>query len=126
LYWTSISLKARPTSASTFGSRIDQCTHLIAVLSEATVRSWWVPFEIGIATQDGDAISSVAPIGLDLPDYLKKWPFLQTREDVVEYARAATRAEGFLTKSLFESPRGERRDYANRFHADLKRRLGQA
>ncbi|PTT60867.1 molecular chaperone Tir, partial [Pseudomonas sp. HMWF007] len=29
---------------------ITQCTHLLAVVSERTALSWWVPFEIGEAT----------------------------------------------------------------------------
>ena len=30
---------------------LNTCTDIIVVMSEATKESWWVPFEIGMATE---------------------------------------------------------------------------
>jgi hypothetical protein len=108
-----------------FRREITASTHLLAVLSGASAGSWWVPFEIGVATQNGNAISSFATSRLNLPDFLTKWPMLSTQDEIVDYVRASTDAQTFMTKSLEASPLRERAQYANRFHADLKRRLGQ-
>jgi MTH538 TIR-like domain (DUF1863). len=37
---------------------ITACTHLLAVISENTAQSWWVPFEIGEATISNRRICS--------------------------------------------------------------------
>ena len=33
--------------------KLDACTHLMALVSSTTAESWWVPFEIGVATGQG-------------------------------------------------------------------------
>ena len=59
-------------------NEIGKGTHLMAVISENTRYSWWVPFEIGIATEKRLPLSTLA-LGItptSLPSYLAKWPVL--------------------------------------------------
>src|SRR5262245_57071772 len=39
-------------------SRLESCTHLLAVVTPNTITSWWVPFEIGVARRSPRAIST--------------------------------------------------------------------
>ena len=80
---------------------IKKSTHLIAVISINTVGSWWVPFEIGEATIANRRICSYAIredafnlslmsyryITNALPEYLKKWPVLESSADLDEFIR---------------------------------------
>src|SRR5436309_531795 len=62
-----------------------RCSHLLAVLSTTSCRSWWVPFEIGVATHARRRIASVAGPDLsraDLPEYLTSWPILRRPSDL--------------------------------------------
>lgn len=68
-----------PELVDYISSVIGCCKSLIAVVSHNTVRSWWVPLEIGIA------ITKDLPLGTflgsyhtrDFPSYLWKWPVLK-------------------------------------------------
>ena len=59
---------------------ISECTHLLAVVSEKTALSWWVPFEIGEATITNRRICSFKTGPTELPLYLDKWPKLTQRK----------------------------------------------
>jgi hypothetical protein len=61
---------------------ITECTHLLAVVSEKTALSWWVPFEIGEATISNRRICSFRTGQAQLPEYLDKWPKLSTANDL--------------------------------------------
>ena len=56
--------------------RLGQCTHLMALVTNATVGSWWVPFEIGAARQSDRRITTFDASSVSLPEYLKEWPVL--------------------------------------------------
>ncbi len=106
------------------------CSHLMAVVSESTKLSWWVPWEIGVATEREAAISTFAGGRCDLPAYLKKWPYLQTEADIDEYVRVSRGMEGYI--STFRGAQEHNRaamsfipGYAGRFHTQLKKALGQ-
>lgn len=59
-----------------------KCTQLMAVVSENTKGSWWVPWEIGVATEKDYPIATFAGDNTVLPEYLKKWPYLKTQSDL--------------------------------------------
>lgn len=69
-----------------------QCTQLMAVVSENTKTSWWVPWEIGVATEKDHPIATFAGDDAELPIYLKKWPYLKTQNDLDAYAKASKAA----------------------------------
>ena len=108
---------------SYFKRMISSCTHLMALVSSKTKWSWWVPFEIGIATEKDYPISTYAAGYCDLPSYLKKWPYLKTMEDLDIYVRIAKRTPVY--ESLGTATYLDRRKYANSFHRSLKIALGQ-
>ncbi|WP_448106123.1 toll/interleukin-1 receptor domain-containing protein [Pseudomonas azerbaijanoccidentalis] len=108
---------------------ISECTHLLAVVSEKTALSWWVPFEIGEATITNRRICSFKTGPTELPLYLDKWPKLSSERDI-EFFIDAYRNESTLKRSMSlesvtgsESTRSVNRTNADRFHTDLKSRI---
>jgi len=114
-----------------FRKVISDCTHLMAVISGRTVASWWVPFEIGIATEKQYPLSTFASAQVSLPDYLQKWPYLRSDADVDKYLRVAVDVgtnvlrKNILTEDMRTASFAQRASYAKLFHSTLKRELGQ-
>lgn len=106
---------------------ITDCTHLLAVVSEKTAQSWWVPFEIGEATISNRRICSYQIGPSALPLYLDKWPKLSGDTDINFFIDAYR--EEVLTKratgleSISESVRGIYKGNADLFHDQLKNRI---
>ena len=51
---------------------IEASTHTMCIVSEKTVRSWWVPYEIGFSKKSGKGISSLTHKDTTtMPEYLK-------------------------------------------------------
>ncbi|UVL41004.1 toll/interleukin-1 receptor domain-containing protein [Pseudomonas sp. B21-040] len=106
---------------------ITECTHLMAVVSEQTAQSWWVPFEIGEATISNRRICSYKIGPSALPQYLDKWPKLSGENDINFFIDAYR--EELLSKrsmgmeSFSESVRGTYRRDAELFHDQLKNRI---
>src|SRR5208282_522680 len=110
---------------------ISDCTHLMAVISERTAASWWVPFEIGIATEKQYPLSTFSSTRASLPDYLQKWPYLVSEADVEKYLQVAVNVgnnvlrKNILTEDMRTASSSDRASYAKSFHSILKRELGQ-
>lgn len=115
--------------------RMRECTHLIAVISDDTSKSWWVPFEIGEATF---AENRITTFQLNIPDdrlpvYLKKWPkidnllqidlFIQSYKKDKKYS-AAMESASASAEYQFNKSRGFTTT-ADEFHRTLKKNLGQ-
>jgi hypothetical protein len=108
---------------------ISESTHLMAIVSERTAQSWWVPFEIGEATISNRRICSFKTGPTELPLYLDKWPKLTSAKDV-DFFIEAYKTEVMLKRSAsLESITGNAsisnysKINADRFHADLKSRI---
>jgi hypothetical protein len=105
---------------------LENCTHLLAVVSQTTVLSWWVPFEIGVATRGDRRIATFRRDEVTLPAFLKIWPVLdydsQLEKFAVRYFQDSVHGEKSYTlrEAAYKSIRS-----ANEFHASLKRDLGQ-
>ncbi|MDQ7792758.1 MAG: hypothetical protein RDV00_11725, partial [Clostridia bacterium] len=99
-------------------------THILAVLSEKTKESWWVPFEIGIATEKEHTIASYLISSVRLPEYLEAWPRLRDRKDLELYCDHLTKPRTLLENSASTSY-GKRVSYSDAFHYILKKNLGQ-
>jgi hypothetical protein len=107
-------------------SRLDDCTHLLAVVSAATKESWWVPWEIGISTEKEQPIATYAGDSTTVPEYLKKWPYLRTDSDLDRYAAAAKQSD--VTYRLQKSYKAEstaRRQGTLDFYRIIRSALGQ-
>lgn len=51
---------------------ITSSSHAMCLISEETIKSWWVPYELGYAKKSGKEISSLKLKGsVELPDFLK-------------------------------------------------------
>lgn len=68
-------------------NRLDSCTDILVVMSEKTKESWWVPFEIGMASQKDFPIVSYLINDVELPDYLGYWPTLRKTSDLSKYIK---------------------------------------
>lgn len=107
---------------------IGRCTHLIAVMSNATEKSWWVPFEVGEATFGFRRIASY-DLGSNygFPDYLKKWPVMKTPTHLDMFASSyhadADRVKD-LNKSAAEMP-FTTRIQVDEFHKNLKTKIAR-
>ncbi len=103
--------------------RVRDCSHLMAVVSENTNDSWWVPFEIGVASEIDKRICSYKIRSVSLPEYLEKWPILHT----------STHLDKFIQHYNDDNTvqLNERRMYATTihtadyFHRNLKSSIGQ-
>ncbi|RON10625.1 molecular chaperone Tir [Pseudomonas brassicacearum] len=106
---------------------ITECTHLLAVVSEKTAQSWWVPFEIGEATISDRRICSFKTGNTTLPMYLDKWPKLSNDDDIEffidEYKDESASLRSMTLDSANESFRGTYRTKAEHFHDKLKNRI---
>ena len=79
---------------------LGKCTQLLAVVSEATRTSWWVPWEIGIASEKDFPLATFTGGTTNLPEYLKKWPYLRSDSDLDLYAEASKKAASDLSTKL--------------------------
>lgn len=106
--------------------RLGQCTHLMAVVSENTKGSWWVPFEIGVATEKDNRISTLTKVSVVLPEYLSIWPVLHTQQHLDAYVdfyksdKAVLVKQGWSQKAATASVQT-----ASDFHRKMKAFLGQ-
>ncbi|MBX9408933.1 toll/interleukin-1 receptor domain-containing protein [Pseudomonas baetica] len=106
---------------------ITECTHLLAVVSEKTALSWWVPFEIGEATISNRRICSYKTGPTELPLYLDKWPKLSTASDlnffIDAYREEVSTKRSIMLDSSNESFSGTYKRNAEIFHEQLKNRI---
>lgn len=107
--------------------RLEYCTHLLALVTENTEGSWWVPFEIGVARRAPRVISTFTNLyGSDLPEYLREWPILRSDNALDEYAKIYHTYKTQTTQIFQESVQlPNRREFADRVHRQLKRQLNQ-
>lgn len=101
-----------------------KCTQLIAVVSANTKLSQWVPWEIGIATEKNFPLATYFDDSTPPPQFLKKWPYLKTLQDVDKYAKASKAAESALRKSVLKED-SARRISTGEFFRSLRAALGQ-
>jgi len=109
-------------------NEMGKCTQLMAVVSENTKGSWWVPWEIGVATEKDHPIATFAGDNTVLPEYLKKWPYLKTESNLDAYARASKLAlsEYNRRKSYsFESAESRQNSSTQEFYRSIRASLGQ-
>ena len=102
------------------------CTQLLAVVSQNTKSSWWVPWEIGISTEKDQPIATYAGDNTTLPEYLRKWPYLRSNVELDEYAQVSKAAEQtFNREKSFKVEARARQTSTQQFYRDLRARLGQ-
>ena len=122
------SLKTTDDITALILNRITTCSHMMAVISDFTKTSWWVPFEIGVASRDDKRITSYRLTAIELPEYLTKWPIIKSYQDLIKFIEnykkdnlvpmsESIRAKAAYTQDTIRS--------SDQFHRELKRALGQ-
>jgi hypothetical protein len=108
-------------------SGLNKCSHLLAIVSSKTSESWWVPFEIGVATKGDKRICtySIVPVS-SLPDYLTMWPVVIQISQIELFAARYMKDKLILEKAYktYEASTTLIQT-ANDFHRLLKGDLGQ-
>lgn len=106
--------------------QLGRCTQLLAVVSTNTKTSWWVPWEIGIATEKHQPIATYAGDNAPLPEYLRKWPYLRSQSDLDAYATVSKSAAAvYQRRRAYKSEDAAFADATADFYASLRSRLGQ-
>ncbi|WP_331375445.1 toll/interleukin-1 receptor domain-containing protein [Sinorhizobium chiapasense] len=107
-------------------TEMGKCTQLLAVVSEKTQQSWWVPWEIGVATEKDYPLATYAEGATRPPEYLRKWPYLRSHADLDLYAKASRAAQRSLIQKRATLNEGVARFRATRdFYSILRKDLGQ-
>lgn len=102
---------------------LGKCTHLMTILSLNTVESWWVPFEIGIATEKDIPVANYFFVPIEVPEYLTKWPYLENEDDLLEYiSLVLSNKETLMRKYSIANIRPR---YSDAFEIELKYRLSK-
>ena len=65
---------------------------LLAVVSQNTVASWWVPMEIGVALDREKHIGTYLVNRLKLPSYLWGWPVMHSLDETATWANHTKRS----------------------------------
>ena len=79
---------------------------ILAVVTENTPLSWWVPFELGVARETNSQIATFLLViedsgrQVDLPSYLRKWPILASGTELRELGRC----HGIFEAGIFHRP----------------------
>jgi hypothetical protein len=80
---------------------LSHSTHIMCLVSPDTVRSWWVPYELGFAKKAGKSLSTMKLKGeVALPAYLEIGEIIRGTKGLNAYL---TTIRGTLRKSLTES-----------------------
>lgn len=107
-------------------TEMDKCTQLLAIVSDTTRYSQWVPWEIGVATEKDYPLATFST-GTSLPpEFLRKWPYLQSDTDLDAYARRSKSAErSFEEKRRTVTAGVARIRSTSEFFTGLRTYLGQ-
>ena len=112
--------KDGPELSDYLREQMTKCTQLLAVVSSSTNESWWVPWEVGVASEKDFLIATFIVESTQMPSYLKKWPYLRTMQDVGEYAKQSLSVSTRIRTAYSH----QRASIAGNFHRELKRSLG--
>lgn len=82
---------------------VNQSSDILVIMSEHTKKSWWVPFEIGMASHQDLPIVTFLKQDLTLPEYLDYWPRLKSMNDIHKYIQVRKECLQESRKSLNSS-----------------------
>ena len=115
-----------PVLADHIRIQMEKCTQLLAVVSKETQKSWWVPWEIGVATEKDYPLATYTLDPPELPSYLRKWPFLRNDNELDIYARVSKSAETrLLLERVSKTMASARSTSTRQFYTDIRASLNQ-
>jgi len=83
--------------------KISSCTDVIVVLSEKTIFSWWVPFEIGVAVEKKIPLVNYLSDNIKMPGYLEYWPRLRSLDDIKKYISVRNTFESVRINEIWQN-----------------------
>ena len=94
----------------------------MAVVSGNTQKSWWVPFEIGVASELERRITSFELSKTDIPDFLGKWPIIKNQKELDLFIKFYKKDKSIALEEshVFDSASPSPVDSADKFHRELK------
>ena len=122
-----LEIKDGPDLGDYLRQQLGRCTQLLAIVSHATQQSWWVPWEIGVASEKEYPLATYLISPSAIPSYLRKWPYLQSLADVDSYCDVSKKVDQTLNESVTRGVTVEaaRHDSFRSFHRMLKSELRQ-
>ncbi|MBN8531023.1 MAG: toll/interleukin-1 receptor domain-containing protein [Alphaproteobacteria bacterium] len=112
--------KDGPSLTDYLKDKLRTCNNLIAVVSTTTQASWWVPWEIGVASERNYPLATFAIQPATLPTFLKKWPYLSNDNDLDKYAQTIKEFAAPLMESM-----AVQKSASKNFFETLNKRLGR-
>ena len=109
----------KPELESYLRDVIRNCRALLAVVSENTSESWWVPLEIGVALENDNHIGTFELSDVELPSYLWQWPVMDNVEHTIRWANATVRESAPFTHRRWRRLRRRQRQQRNAFFDQL-------
>lgn len=108
-------------------ANLRKSTHILAVVSESTKGSMWVPFELGVGYERNEGIGTFlnGPV-YNLPEYLQEFPIMRTSHDLDLFIQQCKKQPRYY---IVDSAYGGSRldpNYAHDFIAELRQNLGRA
>nr|WP_316628194.1 toll/interleukin-1 receptor domain-containing protein [uncultured Brevundimonas sp.] len=107
-------------------AEMGRCTQLLAVVSQATAASQWVPWEIGVATEKDFPLATFSGGTALPPEFLRKWPYMRTDAELDEYARVSkTARSAFVANKSYLGESVAHGRSTKAFYRDLRAALRQ-
>jgi hypothetical protein len=109
--------------------KMSDCTQLLAIVSNATIASQWVPWEIGVATEKDLPLATYSADGQKPLEFLAKWPYLRSIGDLDQYALASKVATSEISLEMLNEATASgtrvRRLSTAQFYKTLRAQLHQ-
>lgn len=103
--------------------KLNDCTDIIVIMSQATRFSQWVPFEVGIAAQKDLPTATYLRSDVELPEFLEYWPRLTNAAQIHDYIEAKKSVDLEFSKTYHMDHYAAATSKTDRFYTVLKRRL---
>ena len=118
-----------PSMASQIQGVIRRSYCLLAVVTSATSESWWVPFEIGVASDRDRYLSTYGDPRVSLPSFLSAWPRVRDHDELHSWCevvkdKQATYRPTFH-RAYVEVASQQRSNYASEMRAMARRFPGR-
>lgn len=105
-------------------ANLRKSTHIIAVISEKTKGSMWVPFELGVGYERNEGIGTFlnGPV-YSLPDYLLEFPIMKTTYDLDLFINQCKKPARYFVTDAANGIMRLDPNYARNFIDELKNNL---
>ena len=118
-----------PGMASKIQGAISRSYCLLAIVTNATKASWWVPFEIGVAWDKRKYLSTYGAPQVPLPSFLVAWPHVNDREELRSWCEDIKRKKAAyrptFRRAFVEVASEQRSSYASDMRAMARRFPGR-